>query len=443
MKETILLLLFSFNAYSLTFSVNSVSDTLDIIPGDGTCLDSFGQCSLRAAIMESNALSGADTVYLQRSTTYELALVAGANDESFGDLDITDSLTLSIINPGTAAQSADELPVIDANGIGRVISVNSFPEVTILGIVIVGGDASSELVNEGGGIYVGSVIKFNLLNSIVFGNKAAQGAGIQTYAVENLISFSDFSFNSILESNTLSPRGAAINNEGGDTTIQYSSIHNNGMDFESAFCYGAVRNSNTTADMYIFNSTIALNGTSASTNCISGLRAFDSNLSLVNTTVYKNSGWGLQIQGSNGDTDVFVRNSIVANNEINNCLFNGVISSNNFGDANGGNNIASDISCSLPNISGNIENTDPKLDEGHALFPGLVPTFIYYEPLPGSPAIDAGSPLAVNIGNPNACQQYDQILRIRPIDSDGNGSAVCDIGAIENNNDLIFKSGFE
>lgn len=46
-----------------TFVVNTITDTPDSVPGDGACKDAFSACSLRAAIMESNAngMSG-DTI---------------------------------------------------------------------------------------------------------------------------------------------------------------------------------------------------------------------------------------------------------------------------------------------------------------------------------------------------------------------------------------------
>jgi len=440
-------LLVSFNVKPATFTVNSTSDSIDNNPGNGVCLDSSGNCSLRAAIMESNALPGADTIYLQRSTTYELTLISGGADAINRDLDIYDSLTLSVVNPATPAQSIDELPVINANGIGRVIEISSFTgaeEVTIFGVVISGGDVSAHSNKEGGGIRVEDINKFSLLNSIVLGNKAEQGGGIQTFASESLISFSDISFNSLLDDNSNTVAGAAINNQGGNTTIQYSSIHHNGMNYITNLCNSAVLHSNSISEMIVQSSTISLNGTSISNDCLSGIRTSSASLFLVNTTINSNSGFGIEGFDSIGDKDLFVRNSIIADNEGTDCRFLGAVSGGiNFGDANGGNNITSDSSCNMPNISGNMENANPKLDIAKAFFPSFLPVFVYYEPLPDSPAVDAGSPLAVNVGNPNACQQFDQILRTRPIDGDGNGTAVCDIGAVEYNYDLIFKSKFE
>ena len=46
-----------------------------------------------------------------------------------------------------------------------------------------------------------------------------------------------------------------------------------------------------------------------------------------------------------------------------------------------------------------------------------------YALLPGSPAIDTG--------NPSTCPTTDQRGRLRPADGDGNGSAICDMGAFE------------
>ena len=48
---------------AITMNVNSVLDTSDASPGDGFCDDGSGNCTLRAALEESNNLAGTDTIH--------------------------------------------------------------------------------------------------------------------------------------------------------------------------------------------------------------------------------------------------------------------------------------------------------------------------------------------------------------------------------------------
>jgi CSLREA domain-containing protein len=48
--------------HAATLTVNSTADTTDVAPGDGVCADGLGNCTLRAAIQEANALAGLDTI---------------------------------------------------------------------------------------------------------------------------------------------------------------------------------------------------------------------------------------------------------------------------------------------------------------------------------------------------------------------------------------------
>lgn len=57
------------------FSVDSAGDLPDSIPGDGQCLTAGGECTLRAAIQESNALAGQDTVTIL-SLTLSISITA-------------------------------------------------------------------------------------------------------------------------------------------------------------------------------------------------------------------------------------------------------------------------------------------------------------------------------------------------------------------------------
>jgi len=107
--------------------------------------------------------------------------------------------------------------------------------------------------------------------------------------------------------------------------------------------------------------------------------------------------------------NLVLKNTILANNTGGNCA--GAVSV-----ASGGHNLSSDASCGFT-APGDIQNSDPLLgplaDNG-----GPTETQAL---LPGSPAIDAGD----NLG----CPATDQRGVGRPLDGNGDGVAVCDIGA--------------
>src|SRR5918999_857204 len=88
-----------------TFVVGSTSDLVDARPGDGSCATLGGACTLRAAIQEANALPGADVVRLPAGPSPLAIPPVNENGIATGDLDITDSVTI------TAAEAG--VPVVD------------------------------------------------------------------------------------------------------------------------------------------------------------------------------------------------------------------------------------------------------------------------------------------------------------------------------------------
>src|SRR5512138_1392513 len=104
-----------------SFTVNSTGDTVDASPGNGVCADASNNCTLRAAIMEANALAGADIITLPAGT-YQLTLAnaGGANEDNSatGDLDINQSLTINGAGSGTTIIEAG---TNTSNGIDKVI----------------------------------------------------------------------------------------------------------------------------------------------------------------------------------------------------------------------------------------------------------------------------------------------------------------------------------
>ena len=97
-------------AVAASFVVNATNDAVDVNPGDGRCRTAAGTCTLRAAVMETNALGGADTVTLPAGT-YTLSIVGAARDASAGDLNITDALTLTGAGATSTMITATASPV--------------------------------------------------------------------------------------------------------------------------------------------------------------------------------------------------------------------------------------------------------------------------------------------------------------------------------------------
>lgn len=55
-----------------TFNINSTGDSPDSNLGDGNCNDGGGNCTLRAAIEQANALAGSDTLNFSVTGTINL-----------------------------------------------------------------------------------------------------------------------------------------------------------------------------------------------------------------------------------------------------------------------------------------------------------------------------------------------------------------------------------
>ncbi len=153
------------------FNVNTDLDTIDADLSDGLALDSEGNTSLRAAVMQANASAGDDQINLpsgnyRLSITGPLGLELG--EDSFDDLDITDSKgSLSILGEGAAHT------VIDATGIfSRVFQVTELAQLAVTGITISGGSTS----DAGGGILSQGTLTLTAVH--VFSNSAQSGGGI-------------------------------------------------------------------------------------------------------------------------------------------------------------------------------------------------------------------------------------------------------------------------
>ena len=135
----------STTVFAADFTVTSITDAVDNDPGNGACEVAGGGCTLRAAIMEANALAGADTIAVPAGD-YVLTITgvdercddatptptpctidgttgayvpAITSDASMGDLDITDDVTItgagSDVTTIKWAPTSPDLPLVGDN----------------------------------------------------------------------------------------------------------------------------------------------------------------------------------------------------------------------------------------------------------------------------------------------------------------------------------------
>ena len=216
-----------------TFVVNDTNDGPDADPGDGVCEVALGSgvCTLRAAIQETNTMSGADSIFLPEGI-YGLVLPGAGEDASAtGDLDITGDLTIF----GTDASNT----IIDGGGIDRVIDISaSSAQVKMSNVTIRNGntgDSGAGISNagkltlensavfkniavvNGGGIYNTGTVILSTVN--VTYNASESGGGVYSAGV---VEFD----NSLVGNNTFIDKGGGVYNSG-VSIFSHSSVNEN------------------------------------------------------------------------------------------------------------------------------------------------------------------------------------------------------------------------
>ena len=403
------------SAGAATFTVDIEGDTIDPLPGNGFCSvlnqPGPGPCALRAAIIEANALPGADTIFLTAGQTY--ALTRSGNDDAalVGDLDITDDVTIIFFASG-------ERPVVDANGVGRAFHIVS-GNATLFGFDITEGDAVGEVSPIGGALLVGpmaGLVQLSLLH--LHDNRADAGGAIYNDGDDTAVSGSEIYANRVSDPFVVSG-GAAIYNRG-NLIVDHSSIRQNTtVSGDAATAITSLTSEART--LTIVNSTISANRIGVSS-------AQASPLFVRNATIAGNSQFGIQVTGMGGHFQM--RNSIVAGNGSADC------------------SLSTDATLNLDGYNMDSDNTC-ELDAGFSNYPGVEPylTPLAYHggvtqvswPLSISPLLENGHFLIGGLG----CEEDDQHFTDRPIDFDGNGNARCDIGAVELSDDVIFFDPYE
>jgi CSLREA domain-containing protein len=172
-------------------------------------------CTLREAVIASNASTGVkDTVVLPSKGPYKLQIPpAGEDDETTGDLDLTDPVSIKHTGKGNAT--------IDAKKLDRVIFADIPFDSTevytkLKRITITGGKVQND---TGGGLKLGETL-LGLDHSKVVGNVSAYGGG-GIYAAAGELTLTD----STVSGNRSSVGGGVLSNV--ETKIQGSTISGN------------------------------------------------------------------------------------------------------------------------------------------------------------------------------------------------------------------------
>ena len=195
-----------------TFIVTSTADAADATPGDGVCATAAPTCTLRAAIQEANALSGADSITLPAGTYALTVTGTGEDAAATGDLDITGDLT---ITGATSGQT-----IISASGIDRVFDIFAPANVTLSRLTVQSGIASGS-DGSGGGIRTAGTLTLTL--ATIKGNIASVDGGglaVRTGGTARLT-------NVTVALNGASARGGGIANVGGSLQLVNVTVSGN------------------------------------------------------------------------------------------------------------------------------------------------------------------------------------------------------------------------
>ena len=160
-------------ASAATFDVEVFDDWPAQEPINGTCRSTRldGKCTLRAAIMVANTLTGPQTINLPPGT-YQLTRTGVDDDGRVGDLDLLRDITISSRGPGVATIAGLGFQMED-----RVIHVTRLRVAALQNVVVQGGyTLNRSQDNDGGGILVDYHARLTLTDVRVRNNRARTAA---------------------------------------------------------------------------------------------------------------------------------------------------------------------------------------------------------------------------------------------------------------------------
>ncbi len=441
-------------ALAATYDVTTTDDG-----NDGVCND---HCTLREAIVAANGNRDRDVVNLPPGT-YRLSIPGrGENHGATGDLDILERIDLR--------GSGEATTIIDGGGLDRVLHIHRMAwwpgdEATrITDVTITGGEVQS--LERGGGVLVDGAL--SLEHSSVESNLArgyeAAGGGI---ANTGALSLKHVTVSANSTDGDGGDGGGVWNGHGtlsiADSVISDNATDGGGADGAGLFSgYGTVslvrvtvsrnQTGGTSSDgggLWIGFSTLSIIGCTVSGNTAAGgnggggLWVGGSTVLALNTTI---SGNAVTAAGSEGGgiwasvSTLTVTSSTMSGNSIaggategaalrqrggtvvvTNTLVDGGCAPDSSLLSGGGNLESPGDSCGFDRISDQSNVSSSALALGDLADNGG-PT-LTHALLAGSAAIDGGIRVA--------CPSSDQRGEMRPRDGDGDGDAVCDVGAYE------------
>ncbi|NKQ34336.1 MAG: hypothetical protein HF973_01830 [Chloroflexi bacterium] len=381
-----------------------------------TLLDS-GPGSLRDAILSASAgdaiefapdLSG-QTIVLSQELTITKDLTIHGNVP----ITISGDHATRVFQVTAGNVTFDNLTIAygyaNNSGGGGILLSNANAVVTVTNSIVV-----SNVANYGGGIYSRGATTIISASTLINNVAGTAGAFSNDYNGVGIMN------NSIVSGNTTTSDKGSVYNYMGALTVTASAFYNS-----SGNSFGRSGILNEFGEVVI-NTTLFLNNSGSGIYNYSGNLTVDNSTFISNLTGISSSGGRLTVHNStfSGNTSaagggiynsssIFrLYNTILANSPNGDDCFSNVGLSADAHNLIENNNAASP--CGTP-----ISTADPLLaplqDNG-----GAMPTLGL---LPGSPAIDTGD---------NAtCLPQDQRSVPRPQDGNGDGTAVCDIGAFE------------
>ena len=321
-----------------TFIVNTLADTPDAEPGNGSCADANGFCTLRAAIQEANALAGDDAISFSVTGTINLT----------GALP-TLSTRITINGPG----SSQLIIRRDTGGDYRILTIGS-ANVRISGLTVTNGktpDGGGSSSSGGGISYSGSNLTLNDIN--ITGNRTGSGAVSQGgnivsehggdgggLAGSGSLTMDNCKVTGNITGNGASGVGGSGGNGGGIYFTNFAIIQNVIVEGNRTGDAGTGTNPNTGA------------GRSGSGG---GIYTSSSFLFAMASVTVSNNSTGNAVQGSAGlgggifsSSSGIIVASTISNNQTGNSLESPLVSSHGGGIANSG-----DLTIELTTISGN------------------------------------------------------------------------------------------